>query len=136
MAKYSEELRKKAAELVEIEFFSVSQVCKALGISRQAFYTWMDEKSDFKKSMVRAMNLKNETLLSMAYSSIKKRLEGGMIEEEKDIYVPDENNPAKLLFKSRTIRRKECLPDLHTIKMILNRNDRLLQSDLNLHKQE
>lgn len=86
--------------------------------------------------MVRAMNLKNEILLSMAYSSIKKRLEGGMIEEEKDIYVPDENNPAKLLFKSRTIRRKECLPDLHTIKMILNRNDRLLQSDLNLHKQE
>lgn len=49
MAKYSEELRKKAAELVEIEFLSVSQVCKALGISRQAFYTWMDEKSDFKK---------------------------------------------------------------------------------------
>lgn len=136
MAKYSEELKEKAAELIEIEFFSVLQVCKALGISRQAFYTWMNEKPDFKESIEEAMNLKNETLLSMAYSSIKKRLEGCTFEEERDVYVPDENNPTKLLFKSRTIKRKERLPDLHTIKMILNRNDRLLQADLKPHKKE
>lgn len=136
MAKYSEELKEKAAELIEVEFFSVLQVCKALGISRQAFYTWMNEKPDFKESIEEAMNLKNEMLLSMAYSSIKKRLEGCTFEEERDVYVPDENNPAKLLFKSRMIKRKERLPDLHTIKMILNRNDRLLQADLKLHKKE
>lgn len=125
MAKYSEELREKVATLIEVDFFSVSQVCKALGISRQIFYSWINDKPDFKTRIEEAMSIKNETLLSMAYSSIKRRLENGMSVEEKDTYVPDKEDPEKLIFKSRIIKRKEYLPDLRTIKMVLNRNDRL-----------
>lgn len=41
---------------------------------------------------------------------------------EKNIYVPDERNPDKLVFKSKVIIKKECPPDLRTIKMLLDRN--------------
>jgi transposase-like protein len=48
MAKYSTELTEKIVNLIEDEFFTISQVCKATGISRQAFYGWMDTKDDFR----------------------------------------------------------------------------------------
>lgn len=124
MAKYSEELTEKIVELFEDKFYSITEVCKAIGISRKTFYGWQDSKSEFSTAIDNAMRHRSETLLSMAHATIKRRLEGGMLTEEKDTYVPDENNPSKLILKSKVICKKECLPDLRTIKMILDREDK------------
>lgn len=124
MAKYSEELVEKVVFLLEEEFYTTTQICKALGFSRQAFYSWMDSKPEFRKEIEDATHRRDEALMTMVHVSLKKKLEGYMTVEEKDVYVPDVNNPGELVFKSKVITKKECAPDLRTIKMLLERNDK------------
>ena len=122
MAKYSEELVDKVVFLIEEEFYTTTQVCKALGFSRQAYYSWMDTKPGFRKEVDMAVSRRSEAMQTMMQVALKKKLEGYMTTVEKDIYVPDERNPDKLVFKSKVIIKKECPPDLRTIKMLLDRN--------------
>ena len=129
MAKYNEVLANKITALIADEMCSVSDICKTMGISRTIFYKWKRENPAFDEEVEAALEYRNETLLSMAYSGIRQRLERHTIVEEKDTYVPDETNPGKLVFKSRVIRRKDCLPDLRTIKMILDRQEKKTKTE-------
>ncbi|MBB4035701.1 transposase-like protein [Dysgonomonas hofstadii] len=127
MSKYNETLAKKITALIADELCSVSDICKAIGISRNTFYKWKRENPAFNEEIEDAMEYRGEVLLSMAYSSIKERLKRHTVTEEKDTYVPEETDPGKLKFKSRVVCRKERLPDLRTIKMILDRADHKLK---------
>lgn len=132
MAKFNEKLQGKIAELIEAEFFSISQVCKALGISRQIFYRWMNDKPAFRESVEQALECRNEELLSQAYMSIKKQLADGVSVTEKDTYIPDKSDETRLVFKSRTVTTKEYIPDLRTVKILLDGNSkRILRSTSN-----
>ncbi|MBF0650211.1 hypothetical protein IR083_15395 [Dysgonomonas sp. GY75] len=122
MAKYSEELVDKVVFLIEEEFYTTTQVCRALGFSRQAYYGWLDTKPGFRKEVDMAVSRRSEAMQTMMLAALKKKLEGYMTTVEKDIYVPDERNPDELVFKSKVIIKKECPPDLRTIKMLLDRN--------------
>ena len=122
MAKYSEELVDKVIFLIEEEFYTTTQVCRALGFSRQAYYGWLDTKPGFRKEVDMAVSRRSEAMQTMMQAALKKKLEGYMTTVEKDVYVPDERNPDKLVFKSKVIIKKECPPDLRTIKMLLDRN--------------
>jgi len=124
MAKYNETLANRITTLIAEELCSVSDICKATGISRNTFYKWKRENPVFNEEIEEATEYRNEILLSMAYSSIKQRLEKHTIVIEKDIYVPDETDSGNMKFKSKTITKKELLPDLRTIKMVLDRVDR------------
>lgn len=127
MAKYNQELAEKITSLIAEELCSISDICKATGISRNTFYKWKRENPGFDKEIEDAMSYRNETLLSMAYSSIKQRLERYTLVEEKDIYTPNEADPEEMVFKSKTVHKKEHLPDLRTIKMILDRADKSMK---------
>ncbi|SBW03004.1 hypothetical protein [uncultured Dysgonomonas sp.] len=124
MAKYSEELVDKVVFLIEEEFYTTTQVCKALGFSRQAYYGWLDTKPGFRKEVDMAVSRRSEAMQTMMQAALKKKLEGYITTVEKDIYVPDERNPDELVFKSKVIIKKECPPDLRTIKMLLDREDK------------
>ncbi|MFV0537651.1 MAG: transposase [Dysgonomonas sp.] len=124
MAKYSEELTNKIVELIADKFYSISEVCTAINISRKTFYGWMNAQPGFKEEIDTALEQRDDAALSMAMSSLRKRLGNYNLTEEKDTYVPCENNPSKLILKSRTVRKKEYLPDLRTIKMVLDRADK------------
>ena len=123
MAKYGAELTEKIVSLIEDEFFTVSQVCKATGISRQTFYYWMDTKEEFRREIEEAMAHREAEMITMVQASLKKKLEGYYTTVEKDIYVPDEYT-GEVVFKQKTITKKECPPDLKTIKMLLERQDK------------
>jgi len=124
MAKFNKTLADRITTLVAEQLCSISDICKATGISRNTFYKWKRENPDFSEELEEAMEYRNEVLLSMAYSSIKQRLERHTLVEERDVYIPDEDNPGGVKFKNKIIKKKECLPDLRTIKMILNRTDK------------
>lgn len=130
MAKYSEELVERVIFLIEEEFYTTTQVCKGLGISRQAYYNWMDTKPEFKKEVDLAISRRSEAMLAAVQTALKKKLEGYVTTIEKDIYVPDSNNPEELIFKSKVITKKECPPDLRTIKMLLEREDKKTNTDI------
>jgi len=129
MAKYNETLANRIVSMIAEELCSVSDICKATGISRNTFYKWKRENPVFNEEIEDAMEFRSEVLLSMAYSSIKQRLERHTITEEKDTYIPDETDSGKLKMKSRVIRKKEYLPDLQTIKMILDRADKKMKNE-------
>jgi len=123
MAKYGTELTEKIISLIEDEFFTISQVCKATGISRQTFYYWMDTKDDFRQEIEQAVARREAEMMTMVQASLKKKLEGFYTTVEKDIYVPDEYT-GEIVFKQKTVTKKECPPDLRTIKMLLDRQDK------------
>ena len=123
MAKYSTELTEKIVSLLEDEFFTVSQVCKATGISRETYYCWMNTRGDFRSEVEQAVARREAELMTMIHASLKKKLEGYYTTVEKDIYVPD-GHTGELVFKQKTVTKKECPPDLRTIKMLLDRKDK------------
>ena len=133
MAKYSIELAEKMAGLIADEFYTISEVCKATGVSRQAFYSWMDSKEEFRLEIEQAIKHRETELMGMVQASLKKKLEGYYTLVEKDIYTPDEATGEAVL-KSKTIIKKECPPDLRTIKMLLERSDK--KSSSQPHREE
>ena len=128
MAKYSTELTEKIVSLLEDEFFTVSQVCKATGISRETYYCWMNTRGDFRNEVEQAVARREAELMTMMHASLKKKLEGYYTTVEKDIYVPD-GHTGEPVFKQKTVTKKECPPDLRTIKMLLDRQDKSRQGE-------
>ena len=124
MAKYSEESVEKIVSLIEDDFCSVAEICRVMGISRKTFYMWKDTKPELAREIAKAENQREERTRQMLYSSLKKRLDGYIMVEEKEIYLPDPCNPERVSLQSKTIKRKNCLPDLRTIKLLLDRQDR------------
>ncbi len=124
MAKYNEESVEKIVSLIEDDFCSVAEICRVMDISRKTFYTWKDTKPELAREISKAENHREERTRQMLYSSLKKRLDGYIMIEEKEIYLPDPGNPEGVSLQSKTIKRKNCLPDLRTIKLLLDRQDK------------
>ena len=124
MAKYTERLTEKIVSLIEEDTYSIKEICSNLKISRKSFYEWKETKPDFKKAIDRAVERRDNKLLMVARRSLKKKLEGYTLTETRTTYVPDKDNPEKLLLKSQVVKQKEYAPDVHAIKLILSQGDR------------
>jgi hypothetical protein len=96
-----------------------------MGISRKTFYGWKDTKPELAREIAKAESKREERIRQMLYSSLKKRLDGYTMVEEKETYLPDANNPGEVTLKSKTIRKKNCLPDFRTVKLLLERQDKM-----------
>ncbi|MBS5978447.1 MAG: hypothetical protein KIB51_01730 [Dysgonomonas mossii] len=123
MAKYTERLAEKIVSLIEEDTFSITEICKHLKITRKSFYEWRDKKPEFRKAIEAAMESRDETLAITARRSLKKKLEGYTLTEIRTTYVPDKENPDKLVLKTRVVRQKEYAPDTHAIKLVLSHNE-------------
>ena len=123
MAKYTERLVERIISFIEEDTYSISEICNALNINRKTFYEWRKTKPEFNEAVERAMESRDDKLLMLARSSLKKKLEGYTLTETRTIYVPDKSNPEKLVLKSRTVRQKEYAPDTHAIKLVLLQNE-------------
>lgn len=124
MAKYTDRLVEKIASLIEEDTFSISEICSMLKISRKSFYEWKDTKPEFKEAIEKATEHRDDKLLMTARRSLKRKLEGYTLSETRTTYVPDKDNPEKLILKSQVIRQKEYAPDTHAIKLTLLHNDK------------
>lgn len=83
----------------------------------------MDTKDEFREEIELATKRREAELVTMMQASLKKKLEGYYTTVERDVYVPDEYT-GEVVFKKKTITKKECPPDLRTIKMLLEREDK------------
>lgn len=131
MAKYNESVAETIVSLIEDDFCSVAEICRVTGISRKTFYCWKETVPGLAKEIFDAECRREDRIRQMLYSSLKKRLDGYMMVEEKETFLPDELEPEKLVLQSKVIRRKYCLPDLKTIKLLLDRQDRIALSKKN-----
>ena len=123
MAKYTERLAEKIVSLIEEDTYSITEICKHMKITRKSFYEWRDKKPEFRKAIEAAIESRDETLAITARRSLKKKLEGYTLTEIRTTYVPDKENPDKLVLKTRVVRQKEYAPDTHAIKLVLSHNE-------------
>ena len=112
MAKYNKELVSRIVSLIESDIYTVKEICNMIRISRQTFYDWMENKPEFKQTVDEAMRQRDEMLVSIARASLRKKLEGYTLEEEKVVYVPSKSNPSIQIEKSRVVRKKQYPPNL------------------------
>ena len=123
MAKYTERLAEKIVSLIEEDTYSITEICKHLKITRKSFYEWRDKKPEFRKAIEAAIESRDEALAITARRSLKKKLEGYTLTEIRTTYVPDKDNPDKLVLKTRVVRQKEYAPDTHAIRLVLSHNE-------------
>ena len=123
MAKYTERLAEKIVSLIEEDTYSITEICKRLKITRKSFYEWRDKKPAFRKAIEAAMESRDEALAITARRSLRKKLEGYTLTEVRTTYVPDKENPDKLVLKTRVVRQKEYAPDTHAIRLVLSHNE-------------
>jgi len=123
MSKFTEKLQKEIVSLIEADTYSITEICSQLKISRKSFYEWQDTKPEFREAIQKAKEQREDKLLMTARRSLKKKLEGYTLTEIRTTYIPDKNNPDKLVLKSKIVREREFAPDTQAIKLVLTRND-------------
>ncbi|MFV0420458.1 MAG: hypothetical protein ACK5KT_17250, partial [Dysgonomonas sp.] len=62
--------------------------------------------------------------LFIARCSLKKKLEGYTVTEEKITYVPDKNNPSELTIKHKVVKEKHYPPSNASIRQIIERHEK------------
>lgn len=121
MSKYNEELVEEVLKMVEADFYTITEICRMLGISRKTFYMWKESRPEFREALNDAMKLRDQKLLMIARTSLKQRLEGYTVTEERYNYVPAKSNPNEMILKSKTVKKKHCAPDMNAIKFMMNK---------------
>ena len=128
MAKYTERLAGKLVTLIEGDLYSIKEICDLFNITTKTFYEWKETKPKFKKALEEAEERRNENLLFIARNSLKKKLEGYTVVEERITYVPDKNNPERMVIKDKVVKRKICPPDNNAIKQVLEKHEEKQQA--------
>lgn len=95
--------------------------CKKVGISKETFYTWINDKPDFSASLKKARKEFRETIVQTLEQSLWKRAAGYEIEESKNEYRTLKDG-SKVLVKSSKIT-KHFPPDTGALIFALTNLD-------------
>ncbi len=123
MAKYSKKLVDKVVQMIEDDEFTVSDICKILGVSTKTYYKWRADKPEFAEVVAQAMENREERVRMMARQAMKKKLDGYKLVETKTEYAlnkKDENEEPQLSVKEYVVKDKYCVPETSAINLALN----------------
>ena len=95
--------------------------CKKVGISKETFYTWINDKPDFSDSLKKARKEFRETIVQTLEQSLWKRAAGYEVEEVKNEYRTLKDG-SKVLVKSSKIT-KHFPPDIGALIFALTNLD-------------
>ena len=123
MAKYTERLVSRIEKLIETDNYTVTEICRALRLGRSTFYEWKENNPGFRRRILQAEERRDEELLKIARASLKKKLEGYTVLEERCYYEPAKSNPSVMVLKKKVVKTKDKDPDLRAIKYILDREE-------------
>jgi len=129
MAKYNKRLVEKIVFLIEQDLYTVTEICNIIKVNRKTFYEWKNTIPEFRREVEEAMERRDDMLLSLARISLKQKIEGYTLEEEKITYEPAPANKGELREKSRVVKRKQYPPDIRAIKYVIERNDKKKQKE-------
>lgn len=125
MAKYSQKLVDKIVALIEEDNYTITDICKVLGINRKTFYAWKSGKADFAMAIAIAMENREERLKMAARQAIRKKLGGYKMVETKTVYAVDKNadDPSELTVKEYVVKDKFCVPETSAIALAIADRD-------------
>ena len=87
MAKYSKTIASKIYDLLREDSFTISEICKVVGIAECTYYDWVNKKPEFSENIKRAKDDFNVLIVAKASRSLVKLIEGYTVKEEKTVTV-------------------------------------------------
>ncbi len=127
MRKYSPKIAKTIIELIRSDTYTITEVCKIVGISNTAFYKWLKKDPQFKIEVEEAKEELREILVVEAKRSLLKKIQGCTIEEKRIIAIPsketDENGHPIPKIKAQITIKKHIQPDTAAIIFTLTNKE-------------
>lgn len=117
MGKYTQKLVEKISSLIEEDNYTITEICRIVGISRNVFYEWRTTKPEFSEALNQAFEAREERLRQQARRSMRQKLEGQKQIETKITYTAskDSEDPYTLVVKEYVVKEKYCLPETSAI---------------------
>ena len=119
MAKYNKKIVKDICSLIKKDSYTISEICSLVGISKETYYQWIENKLDFADAIKKAKGEYDEFIAAEAKKSLLKKIQGYTVQEKKVVMVEskdkDESGKFKPKIKEQTIIDKHYQPDTAAI---------------------
>ncbi|QIK53059.1 hypothetical protein G7051_01315 [Dysgonomonas sp. HDW5B] len=117
MGKFTRSLADKIATLIEEDNYTITEICRIVGISRKMFYQWKATKPNFAEELQEAVEAREEKLKQKARQSMRQKVEGYKQIETKTTYAAskDSDDPYTLVVKEYVVKEKYCVPETSAI---------------------
>lgn len=122
MAKFSKKLVEAIVEMVECDM-SVTDICKAVGITRKTFYEWMRTKPEFARAVADARERAYEELIILARQALRERIVGYTVEETTYTYEPSSYDEEDMVLKKKVVKQKRKEPSITSLNNMIQRLD-------------
>ena len=127
MAKYDKKIVERICHLITTDSYTIAEICRQVGISKETFYAWKENKPDFLDSIKKAESAFEELVAAEAKKSLMKKIRGYTEQEKKTVTVDtgkcDENNEPIFKVKEHTVTDKHFQPDTAAIIFALTNRD-------------
>lgn len=121
MASYSKEIVEKISDLISSDSYTIAEICQQVGISKDTYYRWLKEKSDFSDTIKKAQKHFDEKSVVEAHRSLMKLVSGYSVDETKTVYVDSKEGRPKI--KEQTVTKKHYQPNLGAAIFVLTNKD-------------
>lgn len=126
-SKYNEKMVDKICQLIESDSYTILEICKIVGISKDTYYTWQATMTDFSDRIKKAHETRMQTFVAEAKKSLLKKIQGYTIQEKHTTMVDskekDESGKSKPKIKEQKIIDKYFQPDTAAIIFTLTNGD-------------
>ncbi|MDR1181711.1 MAG: hypothetical protein LBL13_07015 [Bacteroidales bacterium] len=123
--RYDKTIVKRICELIEKDSYTVSEICKTVGIADSTYYKWANDHVEFSDGIKKARNKFDENIVAEAKRSLKKLVNGYSYEETKIVYIegkPNEKGDPMPKIKEQVKITKHVPPNLGaTIFLLTNK---------------
>lgn len=85
MAKYSKEIVEEITDLIKSDSYTVTEICKRVGIADCTYFEWQKEKPDFSEKIKKAKKERRKMYAVEAEKSLLKKIRGYEVVETKTV---------------------------------------------------
>lgn len=120
MAKYSKKIVDAICSLIKADSYTIAEICKNVGISKDTYYSWLKAKPDFSDAIKRAESEFTQDILVECKRSLRKLITGYTAQERHTIMVDskeidEKTGKPKPKIKEQKVVDKHFQPNLGAI---------------------
>ena len=130
MAKYDEQIINDICSLIKKDSYTISELCKEVGIAVSTYYEWLETKSEFSEAIQKAKYQFDEMMVKEARNSLRKLVKGYEVEEKKTVFTEGKDGKPKV--KEQVSTKKHIQPNVGaTIFLLTNKASDEFKNRLN-----
>lgn len=127
MKKYNKRIAERILAMIRSDTYTITELCNNVGISRQTFYNWQNDNSEFAQAVEDASSELLDKMKVEAKKSLLKKIQGYDVTETKVVTIPskvkDEKGNPKPIIKEQTTAKKHIQADTAAIIFTLTNRD-------------